>query len=246
MDGPITGLMPPVVSRPRPWHRLYFGLALLDVLTVALGLWLSHQLVGIQVGSVSASAAMAELRREASTANAPGNDVFESGDVPGELARLEAAATGFAAALKAARSDDELHAAGVDVALLEQPVTDMIRDGRAIMQALQRRDRAAAGRLMAAMDRSYARFSGAMDRADGQLRDFQLAQARRYQQVELLIAALVIVMVTGALVYGRRMGRVAAQMEEARVAHVAQMELARQAALDSARLKSEFLANMSH
>ena len=81
---PITNGGMPVVpesGRPRSWHHLYFGLAFLDVVTVALGLWLSHQLVTIHVNSVSTSAVTAELRRHAAAANAPGNDVFETGEI---------------------------------------------------------------------------------------------------------------------------------------------------------------------
>ena len=78
-----------VVKRARTprWHRLYLLLAAFDVLTVCASLYLNHRLIEIHTAYLVIAGQFADLRRLAGAANAPGNDVFDTHDVPSERAR---------------------------------------------------------------------------------------------------------------------------------------------------------------
>src|SRR5688572_949516 len=92
-------------DRPRKvrWHVVYYLLAAFDVLTVTASLLLSFRLLGIYQRSVADNQEWAshldeyaELQRLAVDVNRPGNDVFESHDVPAESERLARARRAFA------------------------------------------------------------------------------------------------------------------------------------------------------
>jgi len=82
------------------WPRgplIYYLLAAFDILTVSASLFLNHRIMSIYVGSVEANQEWAErmtdyaaLSRLAAEVDAPGNDVFNSRDVPAESARMQA------------------------------------------------------------------------------------------------------------------------------------------------------------
>ena len=89
------------VPRPR-WYRLYYLLAAFDLFTVALALFLNHETRSTFARSVAVNqvwdqrlAAYSELGELAAAVDAPGNDVFDSLDVPGESARMRAARAAF-------------------------------------------------------------------------------------------------------------------------------------------------------
>jgi hypothetical protein len=76
---------------------IYFALAGFDLLTIGLTLMLSNHIVDLYQQSVNRSAfwssrvgEVVELAQFAQEANAPGNDVFDSHDVPGERIRRDA------------------------------------------------------------------------------------------------------------------------------------------------------------
>ena len=88
-------------SRPT-WHYLYYVLAVFDVLTVLLSLYLSRQLMHIYKGSVTVNqrwarrlSAYTHLGQLAMAVNSPENDLFDSHDVPMEEARMLAALENF-------------------------------------------------------------------------------------------------------------------------------------------------------
>ena len=228
------------------WVYLYFALAILQLVTTGIGLLVTRNALDAHQRSVRAAGVAADLRRLAAAVNGPGNDVFSTGDVQGESARLETAARTFEAYVGTIRDDAEFARSGVDVASLAQPVDDMARLGRAVMADLQRGRRDDASASMAQMDRSFAVFASRLDAAGGRLRERQLAEAQGYQRGELLVAALVAMMVLGAAVYGIAVRRGWRDLEQARATALAEAQAARKAAEQSARLKSEFLANMSH
>ena len=83
-------------NRPR-WHLIYYALALFDLVAVATGLFLNHRTMAIYETSVEVNESwsalqsdLMELGRLAGAGNAPGNSVFESGDVAKERKRLAA------------------------------------------------------------------------------------------------------------------------------------------------------------
>src|SRR5690606_29404340 len=104
----------PRPSAPPKWHYLYFLLAALDVFAVCAGLYLSHSIMSIYIGSVEANQTWAarvfdysQLGELAADVNAPGNDVFDSREVDAEVARMQAAKALFDAKFASLRR--ELH-----------------------------------------------------------------------------------------------------------------------------------------
>src|SRR3954462_7861333 len=88
------------------WHRVYYLLAAFDVLTVSMSLWVNTRIMAIYRASIEVNRAWDELLHETSAlgqlagaVNAPGNDVFLSGDVEAESVKARRAWTAFAARL---------------------------------------------------------------------------------------------------------------------------------------------------
>src|SRR3954451_18260375 len=93
------------------WHRVYYLLAAFDVLTVSMSLWVNTRTMAIYRASIGVNRAWDELLhdtsalgRSAAAVNAPGNDVFESGDVEAEAEKVRRAWPAFAARLAALRA----------------------------------------------------------------------------------------------------------------------------------------------
>src|SRR5262245_43749653 len=96
-------------SRRRPpWYLIYFILAAFDLLTVSVSLSLNRRLIRVFSESVRVNQEWSERRNRlsklgelASEVNAPGNDVFDSQNVPTESARMNVALKKFNAAIAA-------------------------------------------------------------------------------------------------------------------------------------------------
>jgi hypothetical protein len=91
--------------RPK-WHLLYYLLAAIVVLTVCGSLYLNHSVRRIYEESVAVNqewseqhSNLLELARLAQAVSAPGNDIFDSGDVDKETARRNQALAEFEALL---------------------------------------------------------------------------------------------------------------------------------------------------
>jgi PAS domain S-box-containing protein len=227
--------------RPRiPWHVVYYLLAGFDVLAVCAAVLLSRQFVGVSLRAVAREQEWAGhldeyagLQQLASRANAPGNDVFASRDVPRESARLAEARAAF---------DDRL--ARLQRHLVEShpeeaaPLLARMRDMEAAMRAmaaeaagtfrrLDAGDAQGAAQRMADMDRAYARVLTALHALRGDvvllqrgLLAGQAADLRRLQVYELGVIALVVVMVGAAIAYGTRIEREMRREAEARARYV--------------------------
>ena len=232
-----------VVAKTPRWHYVYYALAVFDLLTVAVSLYLSHALVEIHTRSLVAADSFAAVRRLAGEVNAPGNDVFDSHDPAAERKRLLASLPEFAAALSAAQkaaavSDQQLW-------LVETAMQKMVAQADVILDLFVAGKGHQAGTRMATMDRRYADLNAAIAKMEYDVRQAQFAEAETKQQLERMIALLVLVMVIGAAFYGHRLARQVRTFDE-RERHAAELELARNEALEATRAKSTFLASMSH
>ena len=256
-----------VHARSRPaWYWLYFLLAVLDVITVLVSLGLNHRLMEIYAESVAVNQQWAErLSRYADLAsvvgevNAPGNDVFDSRDVPKEAARLNKALAVFERDLKTAQSEIAAVKSSEANSLLEnftdidKAMKDMVQESAQIFDFFKENLADKAGERMATMDRKYATLNGTIARLSRQVRavqktlfDEQVKIAQNLKRIEYLIAGLVILMILGALYYGSRVLRAMRTADEEREVYVAAMAQARFEAEAANRAKSQFLANMSH
>ncbi|MBM4263253.1 MAG: response regulator [Deltaproteobacteria bacterium] len=225
------------------WHYIYYILAAIDLITVGVSLYLSHQMVAIHTDSLVAADAFAAVRRLAGDVNAPGNDVFDSKDPAAERRRLQPKLDEFFSALNKARTTTVIPDA--DIRAVETAMARMVAEANAIFQ-LFTADRAdEAGTRMATMDRHYADLNGAIATMESHVRQAQFADAQAKQKIERLIAILVLLMVGGALYYGHKLSR-QVQADRWKERYTKELEVARNQALAAARAKSMFVASMSH
>jgi len=245
----------PGSGRPRiPWNVVYFLLAGFDLLTVSSSLYLTQRLFDSYNRAVSQNqewarhmAEYAELQQLAGEVNAPGNDVFETHAAAEESARTAAARKAFDRRVAELRA----HLAGAH----PQESRGLLSDFDAIAAAMAEMEaqaetifaefgagqpERAAGR-MAVMDRKYAHVLTAFhglrrDVTAVQQRLFaeQAASARNLQRFEFLIGTLIVCMLGGAILYGRRIQeamRVEAEIREGYRAQLEQRVIERTAAL---------------
>ena len=227
--------------------RIYYLLAAFDVLTVSASLYLNHRIMRIYLRSVEANqewagrmAEYADLGRLAAHVNAPGNDVFDSHDVPLESARMQRALRAFEERLDVLRSQLQRSVPDAETAHLhkcmsevEQAMGEMVPETRLIFSYFAGGQNVEAGQRMATMDRKYARVLAALRELGAgvssiQRRQFerQTAAAADLQRFEFVIATLILLMVAAATVYGRKISRQAALAAQERAAHIQQLQTA--------------------
>lgn len=165
----------------------------------------------------------AQLGQLATVGDAPGNDIFESGDIPGEERRLDVAVTAYDAAVVAARSDlaqvapegrAELRAA-LDAA--DSSVREMIEDARGIFAAKRASDEALAGAKMASMDRNLSEANTALGRLRAEVHRIQdahfsaqIAAAGQVDDYQHALLGLVVLMVICVVAYGVKLAQLMA------------------------------------
>lgn len=212
----------------RKSHYIYFLLAAFDILTVCVGMYFNHSMTSIYVESVTANQTWAERVAQfsrfgqlAAAANAPGNDVFGSGDVRGELARMNSATGAFQRQFWKVRKELQVdlppHEAGPLLAKLDavaHAMEDMTGEARLIFVHFRADQPMIAGARMATMDRKYAQVHRAIDElrasvtvSQRQRFDRQMAAAATQEKYQYLIGALVLLMVGAATLYGHRMAK---------------------------------------
>jgi signal transduction histidine kinase len=156
----------------------------------------------------------------AAAVNAPGNNVFDSRDVGAESARMKVALQrfhqGFARMRRDLETDPETGDSRVVLAHLDavrRAMDAMSGDARGVLASFDRAP-LQAGERMASMDQRYAKVNQELANlrhvvAMVQQRNFeeQTAEARALEQREYFLAALVLLVVAGAMLYGRRLSR---------------------------------------
>jgi signal transduction histidine kinase len=253
-------------SRPN-WYLLYYLLAALDVVTVLVSLTLNYSMMQIYVDSVATSQLwenreqqFADLAEVARAVNAPGNDVFDSRDVPAESARLRAALTAFNAQFDATRAEVARNASPDESGLLlkafdqiQSAMREMVGEAQLIFGFFDTGQADRAGERMATMDRKYESFNQAMARLFAGVRtirhahfDQQIKAAESLKRMEHLVLALAILMVAGALFYGSRIYRAVRATDAERAQHIEALGRARAEADAANHAKTRFLALMSH
>ncbi len=242
------------------WHLVYFLLAAFDLVTVLFSLSLTHNLMSIYSESVLTSrewagrlGAITRLGDLAQETNAPGNDVFDSGDVAAERAQRDAALGRFNAQLHAVTAElnantSETQSARIvgALGLTERAMDDMIAEADLIFRHFEQGNRRAAGQRMATMDRAYGRLTRSVSQTVNAVQAVQSAYLEQQVQLaqdlrrfEFVIGGLIILMVCGVTFYGHKIGQVMRR-------HALALKESQETAEHANRQKSEFLANMSH
>jgi two-component system sensor histidine kinase/response regulator len=246
-------------SRSKRWHLLYFVLAAFNLLTIGLSFSLINRLLTIHSESVRFNQQWADrltrysdLGFLAGVVNTPGNDAFDSLDVPGESAKMKGALQRFDEAANAAVADLERDTSTNRDALLTEmyqaraAMTNMVEEAQAIFGFLGAGETEKATHRMATMDRKFAELTKEL--ADLRLavmkvqRDHlneQLVIAAAMKKYEYIFGAAILLMVVLIAAYGFQLSRALAR-------NARESEQARKAAEAATRAKSEFLANMSH
>jgi len=226
---PSDGQPRPQPRRPRvKWHYLYFLLAAFVVFTVSLSLFLNHQLVETHKRTVQVNLQWVawikqcdELSKQVSQIHVQGSDVLTSHDVPKESGQMDAALSVFNHRLSTLRSELQRNVSPANATMLLHDcssiheITDELTKGIDFIFSLVRN-----GRLdqvhsqVAPMNRDYDNVLRALDTLRSDLRDQrqaylegQIAGINAWQRYEWLLALLIVVMVTGILVYGVRLDR---------------------------------------
>lgn len=214
-------------AQPR-WYLLYFVLALFDLMTVCTALYLNHRFMIIYSDSVQVNQEWAEqlnkfdeLSQLASNVNAPGNNVFDSRDVPVESAKMNLALEQFNAAVAMARAGLVKRVGPVDAAELDKKMdgvnsrmVEMVDEAKFIFQFFAGNQPDTAGSRMATMDQKYELLNRALRDVKTEIRRIQklalidqVSMAENLRKCEYIIAAAVVFMVFGIAVYGHQLSR---------------------------------------
>jgi signal transduction histidine kinase len=210
------------------WHRIYYLLAAFDVLTVAVSFYIVAHLIGAYQQSVRVNQewtgrmnAYERLNELAAAVNAPGNDVFDSGDVETESEKHRAALHLWGEHLAFLQEDLRADVAPTVAAPLQETLKDaasamaeMVNDAKLVFSHIKEHHPDLAGIRMAAMDRTYAKILVTIDHLRHQSTEIQLKHLREQAAAagslgayEYVIAFAILLMVAGATAYGRKMAK---------------------------------------
>ena len=237
--------MHPHPKRRRQWHRTYLVLALFNVLVVAFGLVLNHKLNDIFKASVAENHVWEmrldqylELNQLAGKVDAPGNDVFATRDPARQSQKMTVALGNFERRFRPLYAgldslpSDQAATIGRDLSVVDQSMAEMVREASNIFGAFTDGDQTAAVISMAAMDRRYADLTQALSTLNDHVTAIQQdlfqqqnARADSLQRYEALIAALVLVVIVLAVVYGIRIRRDLDGADRERASYIAELEV---------------------
>lgn len=215
------------VSKPK-WHLVYYLLAAFDLFTVSTSLYLNHRLMDSYTQSVAVNQHWAkrlqnysELGQLAAAVNAPGNNIFDSGNVKLEQKNLGAALLPFQQQMATVRLELRTHAEPVQskeiLEHLDQvnvAMSEMTDEARLIFADFQQKRPDRAGQRMATMDRKYAEVNTALanlrqkvSQIQQQILEQQKHQTLQLKQYEYAIAGSIMFMVVGVTIYGHKLAQ---------------------------------------
>jgi PAS domain S-box-containing protein len=227
------------------WYHLYFCLAAVDLLTISTSIFFTHSIMNMYRRSVAESATWservggyAELSQLAARVNSPGNDVFDSGDIPAERKNLDIAYSTFCSALTLAQQDaakltDDKQATVLaqELNTIESKVTNVHQCAKNVFTKLDEGDRDGAGEKMAEMDRHFSNSLDSIAGLCGQARDIQSSRlsaeinhARWLGRFELMMIGVVVCILIGATWYGHKMAVLMRQQERINAEYRAQVQ----------------------
>lgn len=224
--------MSSVNRQPRTANRLhlvYFALAAFDIVTISATLSLSHRIMSAYEGAVETSRDWAarsteivQLGELAQQTNAPGNDVFDSGDVARERERRDRALAEFDVQFalvsdELRRNTGEEERAAIEAGLrdVRASMLEMVTSADEIFRQIGAGHSDVAGRQMASMDRTYAKLTNSIAVTLGEMQAVQIAHlqeqveiAKTLRRLEFLIVGLIFFIVVGVAIYGHHISQV--------------------------------------
>lgn len=224
--------------KPR-WHLIYYVLALFDILAISGSLYLNHKIVNIYMETVEENEKWNHRKVEysrlwniISNVNAPGNNVFDSLNVPREKSIRDNNLELFNRTMSSLRKELETDASSNNIQGLKEELDQidahmdkMIDESDQIFSLLTEGQALKAGRRMATMDRKYAVLNShlvALNLKVGEITHQHLYKqtqnAEMLRRFEYLFGGIIIIMVVGVTLYGNMVARKvhAAEMEKER------------------------------
>ena len=232
-------------TRHGKWHQLYYLLAIFDVLTVAGGLYLTHQIVTVFSDSVSQNNEwVTRLDRFSTLGNlssgvvAPGNDVFLDLNPDEQERRLQVAVVEFDRLRDLARADtlqvlpDPARAVAVaDFGNLTRAEGEIVGQARLIFEHIRLREPGLAGREAARMNRHYQELRRDLNKLREDARQVQRALLEaNHQQAQLLrlyqvpLGIGILCMVGAATIYGHKMSKEMQAAAHEREGYISQLQ----------------------
>ena len=211
------------------WLKMYHALGAFSVASVLAAVGLNTMLLDTYRDSVAdsqiwaaRSAGLGAISRSATQANGPGNDVFESGDIAGERAKLLEYTAEYRAQRDAAIKEVRDHVPpDRSVIMISQLETidghfsGLEGAAMKIFAALEANDKDTAGAEMARMDRELGAVSSKLGDLQIQIQGMQdeafatqLSHADRLQWGSFGLVGLVGMMVVGVALYGKRLAAI--------------------------------------
>jgi signal transduction histidine kinase len=251
----------------RRWPLVYFLLAAFDVGAILTSVYLNHSLVGLHADSLGANQRWmarldryVELERLADAVGAPPKDVFDTRDARTETVRLRAARREFDAAVTDAHNEianapdpQELEALDAPLRAVVAAMTTVMAEANMTLTYFGIDDTDQAGEHMVGTDRAMANVHAAFAALEHAASESHAASFTRQHElaatvarVDVGIAFAVVLMIAGAIVYGRKVLRETAEADREREQHLVEMRAAMEGAESATRAKSAFLANISH
>lgn len=207
------------------WHHLYYILGAIDIIAVCCSLYLNSLITKKYEQALLVNEFWSAVRHEtrvveglASALNSPGNDVFDSNDVEKERARFDAAARVFDAKFhelkRFAANDprtsnahflDKLDRVGIEAGEMKSYTED-------VFSAIKTGNTAQAASFMARLDREFAELREltnelalAFTKAQDSFTKQEEAGISGLKRLEQSISLMILVMVGGVVIYGRKL-----------------------------------------
>ena len=260
-------------SKPR-WFYAYIFLALFDLVTVAISLYLNDRIISIFKEAAIENRQWAEYQESvtklaelALNANAPGNDLFETKNLEKEMSAYNKAKAEFLYQLESILTtlyQEHLieQTQGIVTHLKEAKSSydNLDLEVSNIFDKYAQNNFSAAASHMSLMDRRYAELASHISLAakttqNIQLNYFEKQQllAHQLKYLEWTIGGCIILMVFGAGIYGKKLlARIQEdetkrqETEKKLLEYAKNLEIAKKEAEISSEHKTQFLANMSH
>lgn len=210
------------------WQHIYYALAVFNILTISATLYLNHKIMDIYIQAIEVNYQWAnrlktysELGQLLAALNAPGNNVFDSGDIVAESKKLEAAQDSFQKQINIIRGElkTQVHSSQSTQLLkyldeIEATKIEMVAEAKLIFFYFRQNQLEIAGRHMARMDQTYNQANNLLaqlrqncSQIQQEILEQQKAAATQYRLYEFAIATTMLLMISSVTIYGHQLAK---------------------------------------